>query len=512
MEAEQPRQGAEKPSSDGFRTRLRRAGTFLRARRLFLIGAGLVLLTIGVYFPALDSLMVADDFRIVGQLGFEDAVRSLHDTVGYGRNEYRPAIAFSYAVSNWLWDGDLRGYHLESILFHAINVTLLFAGLLLVTRSAAVSGMAAAVFAVHPIHDSRVVWIAARDSLLSTLFTFLALIAYARARVGRAGSAEPSAASARVLIGLSTGFFALSLVCYEGAAVVPAIMAGMELFLFAQPSQGLLSRMRTASAKTLPHTITLLVYLAWWALLFRGNVGQYELSYAAGNVLRNYYSLFYQLFHGNAHLAGLLYFMLLVLAFLLPRQHRPLAGFSILFMLIAFLPFVIIEGFARRFAYASAAGYAALIALLIYACAIRKPAAARSAIRFISRPLAALIFIVLAGYYAVDLRARISDWKTAGEIADSIPRQIKALYPDLPDGSKLVLARIPHTYGHAYVYPLGLRSSVARFYPGRNLQVIYGPGDLKAVVEYAELEGPDIYYFNYFPGKQGIEEVVDFQK
>jgi hypothetical protein len=242
---------------------------------------------------------------------------------------------------------------------------------------------------------------------------------------------------------------------------------------------------------------SVLGFLAWWAILFHGSVGQYDLSYATGSIFRNYYSLLYQLLHGHSHLAGLLYFALLVFAFLLPREHRPLARFSILYMLIAFLPFVIIEGFARRFAYASAAGYAALIALLIYACAIRKPAAAGSAIRLIPQPLAALIFIALAGYYAVDLRARISDWKTAGEIADSIPRQIKALYPDLPDGSKLVLARIPHMPA-TRTYTARPQTSVERLYPGRDLQVIYGPGDLEAVLENAGLR-PGYLLFQLFP-------------
>jgi hypothetical protein len=481
----------------------------MRGHRDILIGAGVILLTIGIYLPALNSLMVADDFLIVGRLNFGDAVRSLHDTVGYGRNEYRPVIAFSYALSNSLWRGASRGYHFDSVLLHALNAALLYSLLLLLSRSAAISGVAAVLFAVHPIHHERVVWITARDSLFSTLFTLLALIAYTLARRRNEGESTPSPRSVKILIGVSVGFFILGLLSYEGAVVLPGIMAAMEFFLFAQPAQGIWRRLRMAAIKTRWHVIVLFIYLAWWVILFHGKTGQYNLSYTAGNLFHNYYSLLYRLFYGNAHLAGALYFVLLVAAILLPPDNRPLALFSLLFMFLAFLPFVLTTGFADRFAYASAAGYAAFVALTIYTWATlgRLPA-----LRLIGRPLAVLAFIILTGYYVVGLRARIFDWEKAGRIADSIPRQIKALHPDLPDGAKLVLARIPRMYGHAYVYPTGLESSIERLYPGHNLRVIYGAGEMKGIVEETKPGGPDTFYFQYFADGRSLEEIVSLQK
>ncbi len=471
---------------------------FVRAHRGILIGAGLILLTIVVYLPALDSLMVSDDFSKVGRLWLEDAVRSLHGTAGFGRNEYRPVIEFSYALSNSLWRGDPRGYHLESILLHALNVLLIFTWLLLLTRSAAISGMAAALFAVHPIHHERVVWITSRDSLFSTLFTLLALIAYTLARRRIDGESVPSA---KILNSLSAGFFILSLLSYEGAVVVPGLMIALEFFVFAQPRQGIWRRLRTALVKTRWHVVVALIYLSWWVILFRGETGQYNASFTVGNLLHNCYSLLYRLFYGNAHLTGALYFGLLFTVFLMPRERRLLAAFSLTFILIAFLPFMVSTGYADRFAYASAIGYVLLVALMIHACAALKRAR-------IGPAPAVLIFLLFAGYYVVGLRSRISDWRDAGLIADRIPRQIKALHPDLPDGAQLVLARIPQMHGHAYVYPTGLDASIGRFYPGRNLRVIYSLGEMNGLIEQARPEGPDIFYFNYVPAGQHIEEIV----
>jgi hypothetical protein len=480
-------------------------------RGKILLGIGLFVLTILIYYPGLEAKLVADDFRLIERLSFGDAFRSLHDTVGFGRNEYRPLIAFSFAFSNSLWGGNPRGYHLESFCLHALNVVLLFSWLFLLTRSVTISGVAALLFAVHPIHHARVVWIAARDSLLSTMFVLAALICYTLVR-RRGGQTSRRVRGAGILSALSLGLFVLSILSYEGAVIFPGIVAGLEFFVFARPAQDAWNRLRTAAIKALPYAIVLIIYLSWWVLLFRGEVGQYELSFSLGNLWRNYCSLLYQLFYGNQHLAGVLYFILLLLALLLPRDRHPLVWFSVLFMLLSFLPFVFIAGFASRFAYASAIGYVTLIALALLACTFQKKTGSIPALRFVPLPASVMIFLILATYYAIDLRGRISEWKTAGEIADSIPRQIKIRYPDLPEGSTLVLAGIPRMYGHAYVYPLGLESAIERLYPGRNLQIFYGPGPMNETIAGKVINNPNAFYFQYLPEEGGVEEIVAMQK
>jgi hypothetical protein len=478
----------------------------LRYKNIWL-ACGLFILTLGIYFPALEARMVSDDFAIVNRWDINKSIQLLHDTAGFGRNEYRPMIAFSYALSNSIWSGSPKGYHLDNILLHCLNVILLYSWLALLTRSPGISVMAAALFAFHPIHDERVIWITARDSLFSTLFSFLALIAYWQAR--RKNENASFLSSPKFLICLSTFFYVLSLMSYEGAAVIPFIMAAMEFFLFAQPKQKLWNRLWMALVKTRWHMIILLVYLAFWALLFRGEIGSYDLSFSIGNLFHNCYHYLYHLFHGNSRLAGILYFLLLILAFLMPRERRPVASFMLAFVFISFLPFIFTSGFAGRFAYAGAAGYSALIALLIYGCGVYKKEKPGRSLWSYGRLLIALsIFAILTGYYISSLRSRISDWLTAGQIADAIPRQIKAQYPDLPDGTKLVLARIPGMYGHAYVYPSCLEFSIERFYPGRKLQVIYGPGEMSEILKQAKPENStNTLYLKYVPESRSVVPV-----
>lgn len=478
--------------------------------RIFL-GIGLFLLTILIYFPGLGANLVADDFRLVGRLDFENAFGSLRDTVGFGRNEYRPLIAFSFALSNMVWDKNPLGYHLESIALHGANVVLLFVWLLLLTKSSSLSAMAGVLFAVHPVHHARVVWIAARDSLLSTLFVLAALIVYTVMR-RRMGPGVVRSRRTLVLLALALALFIPALLSYEGAVIFPGLVAGLEFLVFADPKWDARQKLRAAAARAFPFAAILLVYLAWWVLLFQGKVGEYALSFSPGNIFGNYYSLFYQLFYGNQHLAGVLYFMLIFLALLTPRSRVPLIAYSVLWILLSFLPFSVIDGFAGRFAYAGAAGYALMIAILLSACTLQKGSESAPALRYVPLQASAAIFLILAVYYSVDLRGKIAEWRTAGEIADSISTAVKVRYPELPDGATLVLSGIPRMFGHAYVYPLGLDAAIERHYPGRRLQVFFGPGSAEETRTGVPAKQQNTFYFQYRKDQGGLEEVTEMQK
>jgi Flp pilus assembly protein TadD len=84
------------------------------------------------------------------------------------------------------WPG---GYHLGNLLLHLANTLLLFALLRRLTRAPGRSVVAAALFALHPLHVESVAWAAERKDVLSTFFGLLALWAYAdyaaRPSVGR---------------------------------------------------------------------------------------------------------------------------------------------------------------------------------------------------------------------------------------------------------------------------------------------------------------------------------------
>jgi Flp pilus assembly protein TadD len=71
-------------------------------------------------------------------------------------------------------------HHLVNAALHAVNGAVLFLVLDRMTGARWRSAAVAALFAVHPLHVESVAWLAERKDLLSTLFGFLALLAYQR--------------------------------------------------------------------------------------------------------------------------------------------------------------------------------------------------------------------------------------------------------------------------------------------------------------------------------------------
>jgi hypothetical protein len=95
-------------------------------------------------------------------------------------NNWHPLTWISHALDCQLFGIDPAGHHAMNIVYHAVDVVVLFWVLLLATGFVGRSFMVAALFAVHPLNVEAVAWAAERKTLLSTLFFLLAIGAYDR--------------------------------------------------------------------------------------------------------------------------------------------------------------------------------------------------------------------------------------------------------------------------------------------------------------------------------------------
>lgn len=78
------------------------------------------------------------------------------------------------------WFGlDAGAHHLVNLALHSANTALLFELLRRLAGGAGRSALAAALFALHPLHVESVAWVAGRKDLLAALFAFGTLLAYA---------------------------------------------------------------------------------------------------------------------------------------------------------------------------------------------------------------------------------------------------------------------------------------------------------------------------------------------
>ncbi len=183
------------------------------------------LMAVLAYVPTLRNGFVFDDHFMIEE---NPSIRSLRQlpriltteywgtATGDARiagksNLYRPLVIVSLALNYAVGGLDPLGYHAVNILLHA-GVSLAVYGLgarLGVSREAAT--IAAALFAVHPLHTEVVAEIVGRAELLMALGVLLALAGFAWGGVGgRLGSLAA---------------FALALLAKEQAVVLPAVLA-----------------------------------------------------------------------------------------------------------------------------------------------------------------------------------------------------------------------------------------------------------------------------------------------
>lgn len=149
------------------------------------IGLLLGLLTLLVYLPATschfvnfdDADYVTDNHVVQNGLtwaGVKWAFSGAH------ASNWHPLTWLSHMADCDLFRLNPAGPHLVNLLFHAANAALLFMLVFQLTNKLWSSAFVAALFAWHPLHVESVAWVAERKDVLSTFFTLLSLLSYAR--------------------------------------------------------------------------------------------------------------------------------------------------------------------------------------------------------------------------------------------------------------------------------------------------------------------------------------------
>lgn len=163
--------------------------------RTWLVALPLVLVVIVAFLPALDNGFVNWDddknfldnpyYRGVGP----DQIKWACTTFWVG--VYQPLAWLSFEVEYVFWKLDPRGYHLTSVILHAVNAVVLYVltvTLLVRCRPDLLlkrpwtypvsAGLATALFAVHPLRVEVVAWASGQPYLVCALFSMLAVLAY----------------------------------------------------------------------------------------------------------------------------------------------------------------------------------------------------------------------------------------------------------------------------------------------------------------------------------------------
>jgi protein O-mannosyl-transferase len=184
----------------------------------FLIYAGLALVTLVVYLPALhhsfveydDQQYVTENPRVQAGLSW----RGLVWAFGFHAGNWHPLAWLSHMLDCQLYGAWAGGHHLTNVLLHVASTLLLFSVLNRMTNAVWRSAAVAALFAWHPLHVESVAWVAERKDVLCAFFWMLTLWFYVRY------AARPSIA--RYLFAL--GSFALCLMSKPMGVTLPFVL------------------------------------------------------------------------------------------------------------------------------------------------------------------------------------------------------------------------------------------------------------------------------------------------
>lgn len=220
--------------------------------------AAIALLTVACFAPALgNTLFVWDDDGYILQNAH---IRSLSlQTVAWAFTEYccnywAPLTWLSLALDYAVWGLNPVGYHLTNVLLHALNAGLFFllsreliSGRLARGREPDQgapgrehfafwsAGLAALIFALHPLRVESVAWAAERKDVLSLFFGILATLAYLRHAASRPSRPGATGRRAGSFLGsphywLAFASFCLSLLGKPMLVTFPLVLLVLDWF------------------------------------------------------------------------------------------------------------------------------------------------------------------------------------------------------------------------------------------------------------------------------------------
>jgi len=199
-------------------------------KKVKLYAALVVLFTLLLYMPSLNNDFIVNwddggyihEHELVHELSWDNFVTIFNPTTFYKGN-YHPLTTFFYALEYSLVGEHALLYHINNLIFHLLNVLLVFVFIRLLSKRSLIAAFVALLFGIHPMHVESVAWISERKDVLYTFFFLLSLIQYFYY--------VTEEASRRKHYILALVFFFLSLLSKSAAVSLPVALFVVDYYL-----------------------------------------------------------------------------------------------------------------------------------------------------------------------------------------------------------------------------------------------------------------------------------------
>jgi tetratricopeptide (TPR) repeat protein len=183
-----------------------------RSRQVAALGL-IAVVTVVAYLPALQGQFIWDDNAHVTrpELRSLEGLYRIWFDLG-ATQQYYPLLHSAFWAEHKLWGNATLGYHVTSLLLHITAACLVYVILQRLKIPGAL--LAAAIFALHPVHVESVAWISEQKNTLSAVFYLSALLVYLRFDDSRK----------RSLYLVALGLFVLGLLSKTVTATLPAAL------------------------------------------------------------------------------------------------------------------------------------------------------------------------------------------------------------------------------------------------------------------------------------------------
>jgi protein O-mannosyl-transferase len=262
-------------------------------------------------------------------------------------NNWHPLTLISHMIDCQLFALKAGGHHFTNVLLHSIAAVLLFVWLSGVTGSIWRSAFVTCLFAIHPLRVESVAWIAERKDVLSAVFFFLTLLAYAR-------YVKAPALGRYVTMSI---LFACGLMSKPMLVTTPVVLLLLDYWPFNR-LRDLKSLWRLTLEKIPLFALSIASSMAALALQVQSpsSVGQLPFAWRLENAFVSYFIYIWQLFwpaklavfypHPDDHLVlwqvalGVAFLVAVTLLVFKLRQSRPYLLVGWLWYLVMLLPVI----------------------------------------------------------------------------------------------------------------------------------------------------------------------------